>query len=119
MLGNMTSGAQASRDGSNQYGLMMSMNTLQGSEHLEAGHPMLGLIESSNQQAGSNAGRSSQMEFLQQQQSTGGADSGGDNSSRGGGSTVDSPDLKYPELQALRPGSYGTSSIYDAHHNLL
>lgn len=122
MLGSMTPGAQTSRDGSNQYGPPTSM-----SDQLEAGHQMLALIETSNQ-AGSNpagnaqgsnqsvlAGRS-QMDFLQRQ--TTGADSGGDNNSRGGGSTVDSPDLKYPELQALRP-AYGTSSIYDSHHNLL
>lgn len=125
MLGNMTSGAQTSRDGSNQYGPTMSMSSLPGNDQLEAGHPMLALIETSNQ-AGSNPGNAgsnqsvlagrSQMDFLQQQNT--GADSGGDNNSRGGGSTVDSPDLKYPELQALRP-AYGTSSIYDSHHNLL
>ncbi|KAG0580797.1 hypothetical protein KC19_4G200200 [Ceratodon purpureus] len=124
MLGSMA-GAQTSRDGSNQFGSTTSMNNLSGSDQLEAGHQILALIDTSNQ-AGSNPGNAgsnqnvlagrAQMDFLQQQST--GADSGGDNNSRGGGSTVDSPDLKYPELQALRP-AYGTTSIYDSHHNLL
>jgi hypothetical protein len=124
MLGSMT-GAQTSRDGSNQFGPTTAMNNLSGGDQLEAGHQMLALIETSNQ-AGSNPGNAgsnqnvlagrAQMDFLQQQST--GADSGGDNNSRGGGSTVDSPDLKYSDLQSLRP-AYGTSSIYDSHHNLL
>ncbi|XP_024390965.1 uncharacterized protein [Physcomitrium patens] len=125
MMGSIT-GAQTSRDGSHQYRPSTPMNNLSASEQLEAGDRMLALINTSNQ-AGSNPGNDgsnqnvltgrSQMEFLQQQNT--GADSGGDNNSRGGGSTVNSPDLKYPELQSLRPSSYGTSSIYDSHHNLL
>jgi hypothetical protein len=124
MLGSMT-GGQTPRAGSNHFGPSSSLNNITPSSELESGHQMLALIETSNQ-AGGNSGNGgsnqngqsghAQIELMQQHNT--GTDSGGDNNSRGGGSTVDSPDLKYPELQAPRH-NYGPSSIYESHHNLL
>jgi hypothetical protein len=127
MLGSMAAGGQTPRPGSNPFGTS-SMNHISGNGQLESGHQIMSLIDSSPNQGGGNSGDGASkqsgeqgghaaMEFMQQHNS--GADSGGDNS-RGGGSTVDSPDMKYPELQAMRPYGGGTSaSIYDSHHNLL
>jgi len=124
MLGSMT-GGQTPRSGSNHFG-SSSLNHISGNGQLESGHQIMSLIDSPSQgggnpgDGGSNQteqGGHTPMEFMQQHNS--GADSGGDNNSRGGGSTVDSPDMKYPELQAMRPYGGGSSSIYDSHHNIL
>lgn len=92
---------------------------------MESGQQIMSLIDSPNQQGGGNPGdggsnhteQQGGHEFMQQHNS--GADSGGDNNSRGGGSTVDSPDMKYPDLQGMRPYGGGSSSIYDSHHNIM
>lgn len=128
MLGSMAAGGQTQRSGANQFGTS-PMNHLSGNGQLESGHEIISLIDASPNQGGgapgdgvsnqsAEQGGHTAMEFMQQHNS--GADSGGDNNSRGGGSTVDSPDMKYPELQAMRPyGSGSSASIYDSHHNLL
>ncbi|KAG0576384.1 hypothetical protein KC19_5G075800 [Ceratodon purpureus] len=127
MLGGMAAGGQTPRSGSNHFGTS-SMNHMSVNGQLESGQQIMSLIDSSPNQGGGNPGDGvsnqsveqgghAAMEFIQQHNS--GADSGGDNS-RGAGSTVDSPDMKYPELQAMRPYGGGSSAaIYDSHHNLL
>lgn len=126
MLGGLTGGQTPHSDGANHFRPSSSLNNLSGGGQLE-GHQMLALIETSNMRpgegghpgdSGSNqniqAGRT-QMDFLQQHNT--GTESGGDNNNSHGGGSVDGPDLKYSDLQALRP--YGPPSIYDSHHNLL
>lgn len=118
MLGSMA--GQTPRTESNHFG-NSSLNNLTGNGQLESGHPVMSLIDSPKEgDGGSNqAGQRGHtpVEFMQQHNT--GADSGGDNNSRGGGSTVDSPDMKYPELQALRPYGGGPPSIYESHNNLM
>lgn len=116
--------AQTSRSDFSRFGPSTPMSNLLGSDQLQAVDQMLDLIGTSNQ-ADANPGndgcsqnvlaRNAQMEYLQQKDT--GTDSGGDDSSWGGSCTVDSPDLKYSDLQPLRPGSYGTPT-YDSHQDL-
>ncbi|XP_024378733.1 uncharacterized protein [Physcomitrium patens] len=125
MLGSMA--GQAPRTGSNPYGTS-ALNNLSGNGQLESGHQIMSLIDQPNQGCGHPGnggcnqtvqGSHTPMEFMQQHNTVTEADSGGDNTSRGGGSTVDSPDMKYPELQALRPYASGPSSIFNSRHTLL
>ncbi|CAM6093799.1 unnamed protein product [Calypogeia fissa] len=95
-----------SRDSGSQFGSTclsnMSSGTLDGHQ--------FGLLEDSATIRDDTPGTDQQgraVEFLQQH----------------GGNGTDVPctggtDLKFPELQALRPGSFGPS-IYDSHHNIL
>ena len=133
MLGSMAAGGQTPRSGSNQFGTSSMSHTISGNGQLESGKQIMSLIDSSpnggqgrgnpgdglSNQSGEQGGSGhTAVEFMQQHNS--GADSGGENNSRGGGSTVDSPDMKYPELHAMRPYGGGSSaSIYDSHHNIL
>lgn len=95
-----------SRDSAPQFGATCLSNISSGSLD---GH-QFGLLEDSSAirdetPGGDQQGRA--VEFLQQHGGN------GTNVPCTGGT-----DLKFPELQALRPGSFGPS-IYDSHHNIL
>ncbi|BBM97994.1 protein MpSPL1 [Marchantia polymorpha subsp. ruderalis] len=106
MLGNL---AGQNRDSSAPFG----SSTLNMSGGQLEGHQMLALLSENPaaiREGTSGSGQQARaVEFLQQHGSDGG------DGTRAGGT-----DLKFPELQALRPGpgSFGTS-IYDSHHNIL